>query len=175
MIVEGYALKWDTPTMLYRGKTWMWIEEIRKGALDESDLSNVVFNKNHDDNLLLARTTNGSLKLIIDDVGLKIIAELVNTAFARDVFEEIKTRLLDKMSFRWRGGDYDETNGVKDGVDYVHTVWTKLEKLSDVSVVAFPAYDDTSIEAARSRIKPTGNKSLNKTKTIKEIEDMLNG
>lgn len=155
MTVEGYALKFETPTLLREwsdgSKTF---EQIERGALDGTDVSNVVLNKNHDDNLLLARTINKSLELIVDDIGLKIKATLPNTQLGRDVFEEIRTGLLSKMSFRWTGGDRS-VDYFDNGDTMVH--WKSLGTLYDVSAVAFPAYDDTSIAELRSLRKPTEN------------------
>lgn len=168
MVVEGYALKFGVVTVLYRGKNFVWTEEIAKGALDETDLSDIVLNKNHDDKMLLARTLNGSLKLTIDDVGLRFRAEFVNTVLARDTFEEIISGLLSKMSFRWYGGAFTDST---DGDGNLHTTWTTIENMRDVSVVTFPAYSDTNIEVARSRVEKLDE--LEKIKKEKQRRDIL--
>lgn len=150
MIVEGYALKFDKPTLLYDFGDSKVYEQIERGALKKTDIKDVVLNKNHDDNLLLARTINKSLELIVDDIGLKIRAKLPNTQMGRDVFEEIRSGLLNKMSFRWTGGERSVDHH-EDGNRLVR--WTMLGKLYDVSAVAFPAYDDTSISEMRKLVE----------------------
>ncbi|MCL2171183.1 MAG: HK97 family phage prohead protease, partial [Defluviitaleaceae bacterium] len=81
MEVEGYALKFDKATTI--GGRYGWSEKISKTALDEADLSDVVFNFNHDINNILAGTRNSSLDLIIDNIGLKINARITDTSIGR--------------------------------------------------------------------------------------------
>ncbi len=68
MVIEGYALKFESPATYY-GLT----EVISKGALDEADMKDVPLRYNHEEShLILARTRNKSLELIVDEIGLKI-------------------------------------------------------------------------------------------------------
>ena len=74
MIVEGYAVVFDNTTDLGWSK-----EVIDRNAFNGCDMSDVSMKYNHEDNvLIMARTRNNSLQLIIDDKGLKIRAELIN-------------------------------------------------------------------------------------------------
>ena len=145
MIVEGYAIVYDTPrTISYQDRSYT--EVIVKGALDTADLSDVVMRYNHNDTyLIMARTRNKSLELIKDDIGLKIKATLIDTNSNRDVYRSIKEGLIDKMSFAFcvanAGSEYQETE------DGIFRKITKIERLCDVSVVDTPFYDSTSIYA----------------------------
>ena len=47
----------------------------------------------------MARTKNGTLNLTVDDFGLKVRADLSSSRESRELFEEIKAGLIDKMSF----------------------------------------------------------------------------
>ncbi len=146
--VEGYALKFDKPTIIMKGTDFEHEEVIAKGSISREVLKDVVFNKNHDNSKLLARTLNDSLKLEIDDVGLKIKANIIDNQFGRDTFAEIKEGLIQKMSFAWSnvGSEWEwHEKGEKR-----RRVFTKLGKFVDVSAVTFPAYDDTSIESLRA-------------------------
>ena len=147
MIVEGYAIVFDEETLIgdeNRG----FIEVIDKNALAETNMKDVPFKYNHNDvTLILARTRNGSLSLKVDDKGLKIRAELIDTTSNRDIFKCIEAGLLDKMSFAFtvKGQSWD-----KSGKTPKRTI-TAIDRLFDVSVVDLPAYDQTSIQAnARS-------------------------
>ena len=84
LIVSGYAAKYNTPTNLGR-----FNEQIAQGAFDNALKQDVRFLVNHD-GLALARTTNGSLKLSSDKVGLKYEAHLNDTTASRDLYEAIK-------------------------------------------------------------------------------------
>ena len=135
MIIEGYAAVFERETDLG------WCKEILdKQAFSNCDMQDCVLKYNHNDNcLILARTRNKSLQLIVDDKGLKIRAELIDTTNNRDIYKMIKAGLLDKMSFaftvRRQEWNYDtDTRRI-----------LEIDKLFDVSVVDIPAYDDTEV------------------------------
>ena len=137
MIVEGYAVVFDSVTDLGWSK-----EVIDRKAFDNCDMSDVCLKYNHEDNLyIMARTRNNSLQLFVDDKGLKIRAELIDTQNNKDVYKMIKERLLDKMSFAFTVSE--------ENVDYETNTRRILgiDKLYDVSVVDVPAYDNTEIYA----------------------------
>ena len=108
MIIEGYAIKFDGPATHQYGER-KFTEVIKRGALNNTDMKDVPLRYNHNDTwLIMARTRNKSLQLIVDDIGLKIIAELLDTQSNRDAYKAIKSGLIDKMSFAFRvadGGD----------------------------------------------------------------------
>lgn len=139
MILEGYASVYDD---IYKIGSW-YIEEVKAGAFDDADLSNVVLNLNHDDSILLGRTKNGSLTLTVDAKGLKFRAELPETQQAKDVYELVSSGLIDQCSFRF--SIEEGKTEVKNGDDVF--IITKVRKVYDVSVVTFPAYESTSVEA----------------------------
>ena len=139
MIIEGYAITFNSPAT-----HWGMTEIISDRALDNCDMSDVPLKYNHDDShLIMARTRNGSLKLEKDSVGLKIIAELIDTQSNRDIFKSIKSGLLDKMSFAFttKEESYDYDTDTRTILD--------IDKLYDVSVVDLPYYDSTSVFARK--------------------------
>lgn len=169
MIIEGYAITFDKPaTHDYGGRKFT--ETIKKGALDKTDMKDVPLRYNHNDTwLIMARTRNKSLKLIVDDIGLKIEAELLDTQSNRDTYKAIKAKLIDKMSFAFRvadGGD-SWTFGEKETVREV----TNIAKLWDVSVVDTPFYDSTSIYTRSFELLESEEKrleSLNEVELLKQ-------
>ena len=144
MIVEGYAIVFDEETLIgdeERG----FIEVIDKGALASTNMKDVPFKYNHNDvTLILARTRNGSLSLEVDEKGLKIRAELIDTTSNVDIYKSIVAGLLDKMSFAFtvKSQSWD-----KSGKLPKRTI-LGIDRLFDVSVVDLPAYDQTSIQAS---------------------------
>ena len=137
MIVEGYAVVFDSVTDLG------WIKEVvDKNAFNGCDMSDVCMKYNHSNELLImARTRNNSLQLIIDERGLKVRAELIDTTQNRDIYKMIQARLLTKMSFAFIVSEEE--------VDYETNTRRilRIEKLFDVSVVDVPAYESTEIYA----------------------------
>ena len=144
MIVEGYAIVFDEETLIgdeERG----FIEVIDKGALTSTNMKDVPFKYNHNDvTLILARTRNGSLSLEVDEKGLKIRAELIDTTSNVDIYKSIVAGLLDKMSFAFtvKSQSWDRSGKIPK-----RTI-TAIDRLFDVSVVDLPAYDQTSIQAS---------------------------
>ena len=94
---------------------------------------------------VFARTTNNTLIVEPDSVGLFIAADLDKTTLAQQLHEDITAKMLTKMSWRFRVGDYhiERTEGSHD-VTIVHT---RIPKVYDVSAVSIPANQDTEINA----------------------------
>ena len=146
MIVEGYAFKYDSETVLYETENgFQYREVIEKGALEGADLSDVPFKYNHNDGVfIVARTRNGSLELLPDDTGLFIRARFIDTQTGRDFFKMIQERLIDKMSFAFtESSDYSEEYGENFITHHVRS----FRRIWDVSGVDIPAYDATEIYA----------------------------
>lgn len=137
MILEGYAVVFDSPAT-----HWGMTEIIDKDALNECDMSDVCMKYNHDDtHTILARTRNKSLQLKIDEKGLFIHAELIDTQANKDIYKMVKAGLLDKQSFAFTTTDEEWNDETQ-----TRTI-KKIDKLYDVSVVDVPFYDDTTILA----------------------------
>ena len=95
---------------------------------------------NHDPNLVLARTTNGTLRLKEDGTGLLYEADVAPTSYGRDLRVLLERGDVTQSSFAFRvarGGeswDEDEETGV-----LIRTI-TEFSGLYDVSPVTYPAY-----------------------------------
>ena len=155
MIVEGYAAVFEQETDLG------WCKEIiSRDAFNNCNMSDCVFKYNHNDNcLILARTRNKSLELLVDEKGLKIRAKLIDTTQCKDIYKMIQEGLLDKMSFAFsvkkQEWDYEtDTRRI-----------TEISQLFDVSVVDVPAYDGTEIYA---RSKETYEENIKNLKMKKK-------
>ena len=160
MIVEGYAIVFDEPTDL-GGYT----EIIERSALNNCDMDDVCMKYNHEDGvLIMARTRNKSLQLTVDEHGLKVYAELIDTSLNRDIYKSIRAGLLDKMSFAFIVSDanWDTING-KDTRRI-----SGISKLFDVSVVDVPAYDQTEVYARSKETVEKEQEEYHKLKLEKE-------
>lgn len=138
--VQGRAVVFDTPTCLFECDGVKYYEVIARGAFDECDMSDVIFNYNHGGKVV-ARLRNKTLQLFISDEGLDIEADLAGTAEGRNLHEEIKGGYIDKMSFSFTIAESSYN------VDTHTRTITKIKKLYDVSAVDIPAYNETSISA----------------------------
>lgn len=143
MILEGYALVFNNETLI-GDEEYGFLEEIDSRALSETKMKDVPMKYNHMDSfLIIARTKNQSLSLIVDSIGLKVRAELLDTNTNQDIYKMVRSGLLDKMSFAFT---VDEQVWNREGRIPKRTI-TKIERLYDVSIVDTPAYDATSIYA----------------------------
>lgn len=154
LIIEGYAAVFNV-----RANIGGWFEEtIDKGAFDGADMRDVPMKYNHSDVVpILARTRNNSLTLSVDDHGLHVRAELLDTTDGVDMYKRIKAGLIDKMSFAFTVLEDDWTYG-ENGTDF--RIIKKFDRIFDVSVVDVPAYDETSIIARSKEIAEAASKSL---------------
>ena len=146
MILEGYALLFNQETLI-GDETKGYIESIDVHALDAANMKDVPLKYNHNDSfLIIARTRNGSLKLIVDEIGLKVRAELLDTESNKDIYKMVKAGLLDKMSFAFtvKSQKFDRTGNLP------KRIILEIDRLYDVSIVDVPAYEQTSITVARS-------------------------
>lgn len=138
--VEGYALTFDQPTVLFEMDGIQYKEVITRGALTTADMTDVIFNYDHGGKVM-ARTRNKTLELRVDDKGLFIRARLDGTEEGRRLYEEIRGGYIDRMSFAFTASSdaYDKETRTRS--------ITGIKRIYDVSAVSIPAYDTTSISA----------------------------
>lgn len=162
MIIEGYPVIFDKETYIDMG--WDgWFEKVDRHAFDNADMSDVALKYNHDDGfLILARTRNDSLKLTIDEKGIFIHAELIDTTTNRDVYKMVQSGLLKEGSFAFTVTD--DTEELKDG--QVHRTIKGIGKLFDVAICPWGAYGDLTEIYARS-YDLLENKKKDKVETLK--------
>ena len=143
MTLEGYAIIFNQETLI-GNEEHGFMESIDHRALQNAQMKDVPMKYNHMDSfLIIARTKNKSLTLSVDNIGLKVQAELVDTQSNQDIYKMVRSGLLDKMSFAFT---VEEQSWNKEGKIPKRTI-TKIGRLYDVSVVDTPAYDSTSIYA----------------------------
>lgn len=153
--VKGYWTVFSTEYELYpRTKYWpAQYEQIDPHALDEADLSDVIFQENHEGSPL-ARIRNNSLEVGVDEYGAWCIADLGGCQRGRELYESICSGLIDEMSFGFIIDSTDESDGytsLKDDEGDYHTTITRIAKVYDCSAVTFGANPTTDIEEMRKR------------------------
>lgn len=138
--VEGYAARFNSPTVLFELDGMEYKEQIASDAFIEAKMDDVIFNYNHQGRVM-ARTRNKTLQVNTDEQGLFIRARLDGTEEGQSLYRDIQNGYIDRMSFRF-------TNKAE-AFDSENRTWTvlRVKRLYDVSAVDIPAYDDTSISA----------------------------
>jgi HK97 family phage prohead protease len=149
--IVGYGAVFNSESRNLGG----FIETVHPKAFDDvlSTNPDVLGLYNHDKNKLLARSSNGSLKLAVDGYGLRYEMSLPATRDAEDVATMVKERLVTGSSFafavRKNGGDVWSTDdrGMK------RREIRSIGLLEDVGPVVRPAYDASSVVVSRRAIE----------------------
>lgn len=151
MRLSGYAAVFNDSSLPLPFKESIAPGAFRKTLSETPDVRLLI---NHE-GLPLARTKNGTLKLEEDERGLRFDAQLADTQEGRDIYELVRRGDVDQMSFAFR------VIRQKWNDDRSTRVLTEVSLADgDVSVVTYPAYPTTTVEA-REHIK-------NAIKAIKE-------
>lgn len=142
LYIEGYFAVFGSEYRMWENA----IETIDEDAFDDTLDGDIRALVNHDSTLVLGRTTAGTLILRVDRVGLWG-SITINQADqdAMNLYERVKRGDVSQCSFGFDIVD-QSTEVMENGT----TVWKlRKVKLYEVSVVTFPAYEDTSVEARR--------------------------
>ena len=145
--IEGYFIRFNEETELWDGV----FEEVAPEAVDDSLKNNDIrclFN--HDTNIVLGRTGNGTLELRKDEKGLFGRVKInPNDKQALDIYARIERGDINACSFGFNIIS-EEIQNRDDGT--VKFILRKID-LHEVSPVTFPAYPTTSIEARKKDLE----------------------
>lgn len=166
MTIEGRAIVFDQPTQI-NDPVGSYTEIIRSGALDGADLSDVRLLFNHDLNRVPLARTPKTMTLSVDPVGMTIRATLPATESAREVYESVKRRDLTGMSFAFKVPEGGDTYDPKTNTRTINSI----EKVYECSIVQYPAYGQTSVEA-RS-VMTESQERLRKLEKLKSVVNMI--
>lgn len=172
-IIIGHASLYDSRSENLGG----FYEFIARDAftqplIDKSDVRALV---NHDANLILARTTSGTLKLEADEKGLRYEFNNPETSYGKDLAISMRRGDITQSSFAFTVAE-DEWSTDDDG-NNIRTI-KKINRLYDVSPVTYPAYSETNDLTIAKRglkeyIEKTEKKSIEKIK--KEENNLVMG
>lgn len=149
MKLAGYAALYETETTIGS----MFRERLASGAfasaLHRRDDVRALFN--HDANIVLGRTTSGTLRLSEDARGLRYELDLPDTSDARNLWALVQRGDVSQSSFAF-SVDTEDWPTVRSGDLPLRVV--KSVHLFDVSPVTYPAYAETSVSArARQHVQ----------------------
>lgn len=137
--IEGYGVVFDS----WSHDLGYFKEKVSRTAFDGVDFSDVVATFNHDFNMVMARTSSKTLKLSIDDKGLKYSFDAPKTTAGNDLLENVRNGNIVGSSFmfnikeqRWT---WKDSNTEIDEREIV-----KVDRLYELGPVTMPAYPDTT-------------------------------
>lgn len=146
MAIEGYFAVFGSEYQLWPGA----VETIAPGAFRETLGGDIRALCDHDPRLVLGRTKSGTLELKEDEKGLWGRIKLnPNDQDAMNLRARILRGDVDQCSFGFdiedEGIDQDQASG--------KTLWTiRKVALYEVSVVTFPAYEETAVQARKKEL-----------------------
>jgi HK97 family phage prohead protease len=138
MRLRGYAAVFNDASVPLPFKETIAPGAFRKTLSETPDVRLLI---NHE-GLPLARTKNGTLTLIEDERGLFMDAEIADTSEGRDLYKLVERGDVDQMSFAFRviRQKWNEDRSTR-------TLTEVSLADGDVSVVTYPAYPTTTVEA----------------------------
>lgn len=161
--LEGYFAVFDEQYKVFDG----WIETIARGAfaryLASGEDTKVLWN--HDSNLVLGSTANGTASLREDEIGLFGSVEInEQDQDAINAYARIARGDVDGCSFGFDIASQDEWWD-EEGV--YRTKITEVNPLYEVSPCTFPAYKSTSISARNGEVLDEARKRFEKAQEEK--------
>ena len=168
-LLTGRPIVYNSPTDI---GGWFQ-EEIMRGALDETDLTDVRFLVNHNTDMIpLARSRrnngNSTMQMTVDTEGLflnKIELDVENNSDARALYSAVQRGDLDGMSFMFsvEEEEWDYANP-----DYPTRRITKIGSVIEVSAVTWPAYESTFINSRSNEVLESAKAALERAKELRE-------
>ena len=144
MKFRGYAARYSSTSNDLGG----FREILAPGAFDKvlarRSKPDVVLTYNHNSDMLLARTSSGTLRLASDEKGLRFDADAPDTQLARDLATLIRRGDLTGASFAFTVSPSAESWTTDERGQAIRTI-REVQDLYDVSIVATPAYSAASV------------------------------
>ena len=164
MYISGYFAVFNSEYEMWPGA----VESIADTAFDGALADDIRCLIDHETRLVLGRNKAGTLTLKVDARGLWGEVKInPNDQDAVNLYERVKRGDVDQCSFGFDILDEE----LEDRGDSVK--WTiKKVKLYEVSVVTFPAYEETSVSARKRQLGEIKKRSIEawKQRTLKRLK-----
>lgn len=173
--IIGYAVVFESESQDLGG----FIEIIKRGAITQDTINNCdIFAKfNHDDSKVLARSNQGkgSLKLTVDDYGLRYEFEAPNTDLGNELLEYIRRGDISQSSFAFALSledknvqKWEKRNGK------LYRIINKIDFLFDISPVFQPAYLATSVDKrSMEEVEKINEREQEYDKMVEDLNNYL--
>ena len=159
LIIEGYFAVFDSPYVLWDGAT----EIVKPGAFAGCLSGDIRALIDHDTRLVLGRTKAGTLTLREDARGLYGTIKINrDDADAMSLYARVQRGDVDQCSF---GFDIEEETFVDLGGGQCRWEINKVNPLYEVSVVTYPAYEETAVKARHADLAETQRRQAEAWKT----------
>lgn len=171
--IEGYAIVFGVESRILSDYWDNYREIIEPGAITEERLKemDIKMTMYHNREKILARSTNGegTLKLTVDDVGVKYSFEAPNTVDGDTALELVKRGDLSGSSFMFWTDERNVSYERRSDDIMLRRVKT-IGMIYDMTIAADPAYEQTTV-AAREAYSQFENKGAGQPISAKWARD----
>ena len=142
--ITGYAIVFESWSRDLGG----FYEIIRKGAITQEliNRSDVIMNVNHDNDKMVARSVNGegTLKLTLDDIGLRFEFDAPPTPLGEELLFNIRSGNLFECSFAFSLSGSENCERWTKDENMLRREILEIDGIYDCSIVTVAAYGATS-------------------------------
>ena len=139
-MLKGYPILFGVYGKPYRSSKW--VERIDKTSVATVDFSKLILLWNHNADKVLAKA-GANMDVSVDDTGVFISVILGETEEDNIAYDRVNRGLVDGMSF-WFDNNAMIAHDWENKIDVV----TKINEIYEVSIVTFPAYEETVVITA---------------------------
>lgn len=163
--IGGYAVKYNSPTLMRDRWGDEFLEEISAGAFDKS-LQNRSQKAlwNHDTSKPLGSVSAGTLRFNSDTTGLNYDIDLPNNTYGNDAYESVQRGDVDGSSFGFICNDDIWSKVQYEGKEIYKRSIVEAD-LFEVSPCTFPAYDSSEMSC---RSLETFKENLGKKENLRK-------
>jgi len=170
LVLTGMPVVFDTPTKI-NDLAGSYTEIITRNALDGVNLEDTRLLYNHDFSKIPLARTPKTMQLSINEQGLHMRAVLPNTEEGRSIYTAVQRGDLTGMSFSFKcdkdGSHYDAKTNTR-------TI-SKISKIYECSIVPFPAYQTTSVEARGQMVEAQQREQAKQSAKIRINQILMKG
>jgi HK97 family phage prohead protease len=171
-IIEGYAIVFGVASRMLVDYWDDYREIIEPGAITEQELAQMDIKMTmwHNREKLLARSNKGvgTLKLSVDEIGVKYEFEAPNTSDGNNALELVKRGDMSGSSFTYWSDESSAVSYTKDENDVLIRHVKKIGMVYEMTIASDPAYTQTSVTARE--IEQSGLKISHKDEAKREEE-----
>lgn len=170
--IEGYAIVFGVESRMLVDYWDDYREIIEPGAITEEELAQMDIKMTmwHNREKLLARSNKGvgTLKLSVDNIGVKYEFEAPNTSDGNNALELVKRGDVGGSSFIYWSDESSSVSYTKDDDDILIRHVKKINMIYDMTIASDPAYTQTSVTARE--IEKSGLKISHEDEVRREEE-----
>lgn len=176
--IGGYAVKYNTPTLIRDRWGDEYLEEMAEGCFDDS-ISNCMTRGreikalwNHDTSKPIGNTLTSTLRFNSDRTGLNYDIDLPDNTWGHDVKEAVKRGDVDGSSFGFLCLEDKWSKITQDGKEMYKRSIIRAE-LHEVSPCTFPAYDSSEITCRSfDKLKEEAKEELRQREAKEKLKNL---